>query len=75
MNIETVSQRFRSVRCFVLEIFEEMFYSNLLRLCMWTPCLSPSEGNTEIPGGGGELPYKKGRDGSNWLDLISVITN
>ena len=29
MNIQTVSQRFRSVRFFVREIFEEMFYSNL----------------------------------------------
>ena len=28
MNNQTVSQRFRSVRCFVREIFEEMFYSN-----------------------------------------------
>ena len=29
MNIQTVSQRFRSVRFFVREIFEEMFCSNL----------------------------------------------
>ena len=28
MNIQTVSQRFRSLRSFVREIFEEMFYSN-----------------------------------------------
>ena len=29
MNIQTVSQRFRSVQYFVREIFEEMFYPNL----------------------------------------------
>ena len=29
MNIQTVWQRFRSVQCFVRDIFEEMFYSNL----------------------------------------------
>ena len=28
MNTQTVSQRFRSVRCFVREMFAEMFYSN-----------------------------------------------
>ena len=51
MNIQSVSQRFRSVQCFVREIFEEMFYSNLkgyvwskfIRLCMETPCLCLSE--------------------------------
>jgi len=35
MNIPTVSQRFRSMQCFIREIFEEMFYS------MATPCLCP----------------------------------
>ena len=29
MNIQTVSLRFRSVQCFVREIFEEMLYSKL----------------------------------------------
>ena len=29
MNIQRVSQKFSSVRCFVREIFEKMFYSNL----------------------------------------------
>ena len=28
MNIQAVSHRFRSVRCFVREIFEEMFHSS-----------------------------------------------
>ena len=38
MNIQTVSQRFRSVRCFVREIFEEMFsqiYKALYRDAMF----------------------------------------
>ena len=38
MKIQTVWQRFRSVRCFVREIFKEVF-------CMETPCLCPSEGH------------------------------
>ena len=29
MNTQTVSQVFRSAHCFVREIFEEMFHSNL----------------------------------------------
>ena len=43
MNIQTVSQRFRSVR-----FFEEIRRNVLLifvRLCMETPCLCPSEGH------------------------------
>ena len=44
MNIQTVSQRLRSLRCLVREIFEEMFYSKFIGLCMETPCLCPSEG-------------------------------
>ena len=36
MNIQTVSQRFRSVQCFEWKIFEGMFYSNLERY-VWRP--------------------------------------
>ena len=49
MNIQTVSQRFRSVQCFVREIFEEMFYSNFRRLCMETPCCVPLKGTNMGP--------------------------
>ena len=55
MNIQTVSQRFRSVWCFMREIFKEMFYSNLwtvwaelyncMRQCTETSCLCPYEGH------------------------------
>jgi len=42
MNIQTVSQRFRSVQCFVREVFKE---NVLLTGYVWTPCLCPSEGH------------------------------
>ena len=46
MNIQTVSQRFRSVRCFVWEIDEKKCSTQIYKAnCMERPCLCPSEGH------------------------------
>ena len=57
MNIETVSQRFRYVQCFVREIFEEMLYSKLQGYVWWCH-LCPSEGHKY---GGWELAKTRHR--------------
>ena len=45
MNIQTVSQRFRSVRFFCAGDIRRNVLPKFIKLCVETPCLCPSEGH------------------------------